>query len=108
MDVTYNWVIDNMSCHSEMHGEVDVVYTVAWTLSGTDGEHSSEIFGSINLEYLAGSPYIQYADLTEEKVISWVKDVLGEHQILEYQGLIWQHIEAAKAPPVVIKKLPWA
>lgn len=107
MEVTYEWVIENMACHAQKEGQSDVVMTVAWRLNGTDGENSGTVFGSVNLEYKRGHDYIPYEDLTKEQVINWVKNSLGDNEIMQYEALISRKIEDAKAPKVVVKKLPW-
>jgi hypothetical protein len=35
--MNYQWNVVQMNAYPEVDGEIDVVFTVHWTLSGTDG-----------------------------------------------------------------------
>lgn len=52
----------------------DVVITVHYTVSKTDGEAVGSSYGSVGVE--VGDTVIPFADLTEAVVIEWVKEKL--------------------------------
>jgi len=51
----------------------DVVTTVHWNASVTDGDYSASVYGSQSFTRDSDSPtLIPFADLTEAKVVSWL------------------------------------
>jgi len=103
-----NWNVVQMDCYPEIDGETDVVFTVHWDCTETDGEFSGRVYGSVGVTLDAESPFTPYAELTQEQVVSWVKDALGEEQVAALEANIAQQIEDQINPPVVTPTLPWA
>ena len=109
MAITNTWNITQLDCYPQAEGETDVVFTAHWTLTGDDGEgHVGSVYGSVGVTYEAGEPYTPYADLTQEQVVGWVQDALGEEQVAAYEANVAQQIEDQINPPVVTPPLPWA
>jgi hypothetical protein len=97
-----------MDAYPELDGETDVVFTVHWTLAGTDGTYSGGVYGSQGVTIAEGSEFTPYADLTEAQVIGWVQDALGEEQVIAYEANVAQQIADQINPPVVTPQLPWS
>lgn len=108
MAVVNTWNVVQMDCYPDVDGEQDVVFTVHWTLSGSDGDYTGSVYGSVGVTLDAGAPFTPYADLTLDQVIGWVQDALGEEQVAAYEASVAQQIENQKNPPVVSPPLPWA
>lgn len=108
MTITYNWTIVQMDAYPEYEGKTDVVFTVHWTLSGTDGVYAGSVYGSVATTLAEGSTYTPYDKLTEDQVVGWVKDALGEKQVADYEANVAQQIADQANPPVVTPPLPWA
>jgi len=104
----YVWVIEAMNCKPQEDGQTDVVITVHWRLNGTDGQYSGTVYSTVGLTYTAGSPFTPYADLTQDQVIGWVQDALGQDQVISLEANVAAQIEAQINPPVVTPPLPWA
>lgn len=105
---TYNWVIDTLYTKNE--GELqDYVVIACYTVSGTDGEFSSSLSDTAKFSVTSGS-FIPYSELTEEIVLGWIKDELGENGVLSITACIDGQIASQKNPPVVpvVSPLPWA
>lgn len=51
--------------------------------------------------------FIPFEDITEEIVVGWVKESLGEEQLASMEASLLQQIESQKNPPIVYG-LPWA
>ena len=66
-----------MNEYPEFDGEQDVVFQVHWTLTGTEGEYTGSVYGSVGVSLDAESPFTPYNELTLEQVIGWVQDALG-------------------------------
>jgi len=107
MAITNTWAVVQMDCYPELDGDTDVVFTVHWTLSATDGTYNGSVYGTVGVTYEAGTPYTPYADLTEAQVIGWVQTALGEEQVAAYEANVAQQINDQVAPQVVTPPLPW-
>lgn len=108
MTITNTWSVVQMDAYPEYEGKPDVVFTVHWTLDGTDGTYAGSVYGSVGLTLDPEAPYTPYADLTEAQVIGWVQDALGEGQVIAYEANVAQQIENQINPPVVTPPLPWS
>ena len=80
------------------------VTTAHWTCSDVDGDFSGSVYGSVGL---TGELTIPYESLTEEVVIGWVKESLGQETVAAHEANVAAQIAAAKAP-VTATGLPWA
>lgn len=82
MAITYKWDIPQMNAHIESEGEDNVIYTVHYRYTGSEesgGEtYSSTTIGTENYTYVAGEPFVPYADTEafEDVVIGWLEDSL--------------------------------
>ncbi len=107
MTITYTWNVVQMDAYPEYEGQTDVVFTVHWTLTGTDGTYTGFVYGSVGLNLEKGVAFVPYADLTQDQVISWVHDALGKEQVSAYEISVSGQIFAQANPPVVRPPLPW-
>lgn len=107
MPITNTWSVVQMDAYPELDGETDVVFTVHWTLTATDGTYNGSVYGSVGVTLDEGSTFTPYADLTQAQVIGWVQDALGEEQVASYEANVAQQIADDKNPPVVTPPLPW-
>lgn len=108
MPVTNTWAVVQMEAYPEYGGETDVVFTVHWTLTGTDGTYVGSVYGSQGVSLNPDVPFTPYDQLTEEQVIGWVQDAMGAEQVATYEANVAQQIEDQINPPVVTPPLPWA
>lgn len=108
MLITNTWAINQMDCYPEYEGEADVVFAVHWTLNATDGIYAAGAYGSIGVSLDEGSNFTPFADLTEEQVIGWVQDAMGEEQVDALEANLAKQIADQANPPVVAPPLPWA
>ncbi len=108
MAITNTWSVVQMDAYPELDGETDVVFTVHWTLNGTDGTYNGSVYGSVGVTLDPDAPFVPYASLTQAQVIGWVQDALGEEQVASYEANVAQQIENQINPPVVTPPLPWS
>jgi len=108
MAITNTWAVQQMDCYPEYEGEADVVFNVHWTLNATDGTYAAGAYGSIGVSLDEGSNFTPFADLTEEQVIGWVQDAMGEEQVDALEAYLAKQIADQANPPVVSPTLPWA
>ena len=108
MAITNTWAVQQMDCYPEEDGETDVVFTVHWTLTATDGTYQGYVYGSQGVSIDPDVPFTPYADLTEAQVIGWVQDAMGPEQVASLEANVAQQIANQINPPVVTPPLPWA
>jgi hypothetical protein len=108
MAITNTWSVIQLNCYPELDGETDVVFTVHWTLNGTNGAYAGSVYGSISVPFDRGADFTPYADLTQAQVIGWVQDTLGEEQVAVYEANVAQQIADQANPPAVTPPLPWS
>lgn len=106
---TYNWTINNLYTKT-VEGLEDYVVTAMFEVEGVDGEFTNTVNGSQMFTVKEGVDFVPYANLTEEIVVEWIKEELGENGLLSITACIDGQIESQKNPPVVpvITPLPWA
>jgi len=107
MAVVNTWSVAQLDAYPEYEGGTDVVFTVHWTLNGTDGTYNGSVYGSSGVMFTEGSTFTPYADLTEAQVIGWVKEALGEEAVTGFEASVAKQIEDQANPPVVHPALPW-
>lgn len=79
----------------------DIINTVHYTVTKTDGEAVGSSYGSVGVE--AGDTIIPFADLTEAVVVEWVKEKLDLESL---EANLDAQIQEQKAPKVK-SGTPW-
>ena len=88
---TFSWNFEalDVKLGPDAHDLTDVVYTVHWRYTATDGEdppHTAVAIGRVNVTWEEGDPWIPYEDLVESDVVGWVESSLGDEQIEALQA----------------------
>ena len=81
MTNTYQWAVNQMTAYPEFAGETNVVFQISWVCSATDGTYNAAAYGTVDVNYVAGTPYTPYDQITLEQANSWVANALGEESI---------------------------
>jgi len=105
MATTFNWEISQLNCYPQAEGQTDVVFTVHWRLTGTDGTYSGTVYSTCGVTYEAGTPYTPYADLTQDIVLGWIW-ANGVDQA-SAEAAVQTQIDNQINPPVISPALPW-
>ena len=102
---TYTWKVSQL----ERESSDGYVFTAHWNVNATetveDKTYSAGAYGSIGLER-PEEDLIAFEDLTEELVVSWVLDKLGEEQVVNMETSLTNQIQEQKTPSK-IQGLPW-
>jgi len=85
----------------------DVVNTVHWTASDTDGDHSGSSFGSIGLAEADSGSFIAYGSITKDNAIAWAKAALGADEVTRIETSIAAQITESKTP-TKSTGVPWS
>ena len=108
MATQFFWVVNSMTAYPQYAGETDVVFSVQWVLSATDGVYNSAAYGSVDVTYVAGTPFVSYDQLTLDQVNGWVADALGPDGIAKAQADCDAAIAAQQdTSKPVTPPLPW-
>jgi hypothetical protein len=106
MSISYTWKVTGIKTENR-DNITDIVVQTYWQKLGVDGDGNTGTFsGATPFKVLDYSDIIPYDDLTEEIVLTWIKNstsVYDEH-INEY---IIKEINS-RVVPVVQTSLPWA
>ena len=105
MTIVYSKQIISLQCYAQIDGETDVVFTINWNLVGNESVYSSSLLCATQVPYVAGQPFIPYADLTEAQVLAWINEYTTPEWMASYEGTIASNIETQKE--VVTPPLPW-
>jgi hypothetical protein len=108
MATTYIWAVAQMDAYPERDGKTDVVFTVHWTLTGSEAGFVGNSYGTVGVTVAAGAPFTPYADLTQDQVIGWAKSAMGNEQVAAYEDAVANQINEQVVPSVVTPRLPWS
>jgi hypothetical protein len=102
---TFNWVISQLDCHAQSEGQANVVFTVHWRLTGTDGTYDGTVYATCALPAPTDS-FIPYEQLTLDQVLGWIW-ANGVDKV-SAEAAVQGQIDRQANPPVVSPQLPWA
>jgi len=91
---TFKWKINNL----ERSTADDYVLTVHYGVDAVDGEHSKGITATVNFTPETSAASIDYAELTEEQVLSWVYSQVSKE---DTEAMLAAKVEKLKAPTKV-------
>ena len=94
MAISYTWKINNL----ERSTADDYVLTVHYGVDAVDGEHSKGITATVNFTPETSAASIDYAELTEEQVLSWVYSQVSKE---DTEAMLAAKVEKLKAPTKV-------
>ena len=84
----------------------DVVTTIHWRASDSDGEHSGSSYGTVGLAEADSGSFTAYADITKETAVAWAKAALGADQVTAIETSIAAQITESKTPTRT-SGVPW-
>ena len=91
--IAYDWNCKTVDVHPQEEGETDVVYNVHWIVTGVDGDYSASCIGAQVVPLSEGGTFIPFEDLTNEIVVEWTKEAMGEEQVTQVEASIASQIE---------------
>ena len=81
---TYNWQISQLDAKIHENNLDNVIYNIHWNLIASDNSvppYQQSSIGVCGVKYVEGDPFIPYADLTKENVVSWLESSLDDESI---------------------------
>lgn len=80
--VTYKWSIRLLGSKPASLGEKYFVDLISWSYNASDDEGNyAACFGTTQLSQNQNTNFTPLADLTEEQVIGWLLNALGEQEV---------------------------
>jgi hypothetical protein len=106
---TYTWNVTDARALPVQAGQTNVITSVFYKITGTDGTHTVSLPGVQNFKYVAGTPFTSVDSLTEAQIISWVQAELKPEGVAVRQKAIDNMLTNMANPPVrpVAVKLPF-
>jgi len=104
--ITYDWNCKTVDVVLQEEGLTDVVYNVHWIVTGTSDTYSSTSIGTQNVTLDESTPFIPFADLTNDIVVGWTKAAMGEEQVASIESGIADAIEKEINPVTATMQLP--
>ena len=99
--ITYDWNCKTVDVHPQEEGETDVVYNVHWIVTGVDGDYSATSIGTQVVPLNEGGTFIPFEDLTNDVVVEWTKEAMGEEQVTQIEASVASEIEGKINPTSV-------
>jgi hypothetical protein len=104
----YTWTIDRINTLQQpVSGYVVEVF---WTLTGESGQVKESIKESTNFKFDSTKQIIPFNELTENIVVDWVQNSLGELTVARYKQNVQSKLDSVLNPIVEPseKDLPWS
>jgi hypothetical protein len=102
-----NWTIHQLERKSDDGFVLNVHWRYAMIDYDKEKTYYADTYGVASFtENTESESYIPYENLTEEIVISWVKDYIGQEQLQEIELNLSTQIEQQKKPTILVG-LPW-
>ena len=99
--ITYDWNCKTVDVHPQEEGETNVVYNVHWIVTGTKEDYSVNNIGTQLVLLDPETSFIPFDELTNEVVVGWVKDTMGEEQVKAVEDSIASRIAELENPTSV-------
>ena len=99
--ITYDWNCKTVDVHPQAEGETNVVYNVHWIVTGTEGEYTVDSIGTQIVTVDPETPFIPFEDLTNEIVVEWTKEAMGEDQVQAIEDSLAAQIAELENPTSV-------
>jgi len=106
--ITYDWNCKTVDVHPQEEGETNVVYNVHWIVTGTSDKLDSNLvpysvtnIGTQVVPLDQDGTFIPFEDLTNEIVVGWTKQAMGDERVSEIEASIASQIEDQMHPKSV-------
>ena len=108
MATTCNWNCKTVDVHPTVKNHTDVVYNVYWKVIGVSDQLDSQgkpyRYAISNTQLVSlnnQNEFIPFNDLTNEILVSWTKEAIGEEQVTSIEASIQQAIDLEINPTSV-------
>jgi len=106
--ITYDWNCKTVDAYPQDGEYTDLVYNVHWIVTGVSDElkpdgttYSATNIGTQNLNVSDVTEFIPFEDLTNEIVVGWTQEAMGEEQVASIEASIESQINSLITPTTV-------
>lgn len=99
--MTYDWNCKTVDVHPQAEGETNVVYNVHWIVTGTKEEYTANSIGTQTVTVDPETSFIPFEDLTNDIIVGWTKEAMGEEQVKAIEDSIALQIAELENPTSV-------
>lgn len=106
--ITYDWNCKTVDAYPQNGEYTDLVYNVHWIVTGTSDElrpdgttYSATNIGTQTLNISDVTEFIPFEDLTNEMVVAWTQDTMGEEKVTSIEANITSQINSLITPTTV-------
>lgn len=111
MNATITWKVTSMDSYPKLEEYTDVVFNVHWDCLGEEeysgSIYNSRVYGVTGLTFVSGSSFTPYSELTQDQVLNWVWESMGDEQKSNFEQSAQSMINDQINPPIVTLPLPW-
>jgi hypothetical protein len=100
----FNWTVSQLDCHPQIDNKTNVVFTVHWRCTGTDGTYTGTTYSTCSVPAPVNL-FTPYDNLTLNQVLSWIWANGVDKSAIEADVQI--QIDNQVNPPVITPSLPW-
>ena len=100
------WDIAALDATKTVGSLADVITTVHWTASDSDGDHTGYAYGSVDLADADSGSFTAYASVTKDNAVAWAKAAIGSDEVTAIETRIAAQITESKTP-TVSSGVPW-
>jgi hypothetical protein len=106
---TYTWAVTALYTET-IATEQDYVVMANYEVVGVDGEYTASLSNIARFSTESVAEFIPYADLTNEILVGWIQEELGEDGVANLEACIQGQIDSLINPPVSLQitPLPWS
>jgi len=105
--ISFSWDFQELAVKIKQNGLENVVYSVAYYLTGKENNFSFTVAGVCGLKAPEPDSFVPYNDLTESQVTSWVENAIGQETLNAHKKHITEQIELQKNPITASLPKPW-
>lgn len=105
---TYNWNCKTVDAYPLVGDNADVVYNVHWRVTGVSDQvdpegnaYQASAIGTQNLNTDDITDFIPFDQLTNDQVVQWVKDAMGEERVSSLESNLQSQIDNLITPTSV-------
>ena len=103
--MSHVWSVADLSYTVSSGGKTNVVGTVHWRVSKTEGDHTVSIYGACGLDQ-PGDTFIEWANITEADAIAWAKAKIGAEEVAGLEANLDAQL-TEKVTPTLGAGRPW-
>jgi len=104
----FTWLVTTLWTQT-IDGEQNYVVIASYDVTGVDGNYTASLSNTAQFSTASVSPFIPYADLTNDIVVGWIQQELGVNGVNSIEACIQGQIDSQINPPVTpqVTPLPW-